>query len=48
MILTFWPCTEQTDEIRRRDHEHREEDQVIEHLVAHRLPEDVDGNRSHG
>ena len=44
--LDVLPGRELADQVRRAHQEDREEDEVVEHLVAHRLAEDVDRDRS--
>ena len=44
MILTSCPAVSWPSSMRRRDQQDGEEHQVVEHLVAHRLAEDVHGD----
>ena len=46
--LDVLPGGELAEQVRRRHQQHRERDQVVEHLVAHRLAEHADGDGGDG
>ena len=46
MILMSWPAVSWLSRYDTADQQHREENEVVEHLVANRFPEDADRDRA--